>query len=196
MRILAIADVEDDFLLSRLSHGDRGRYDLVVSCGDLRPSYLDCVATMANAPLFYVRGNHDTAYEDDPHLGGTDLDCRVEEVGGLRIAGLEGSYRYREGIVGYTEAEMRRKVLRLGLLAKLGGGIDVLVTHTPPRGYGDLPDRPHRGFEALNGLLLWTRPQVMLHGHVHMDYARVAREREHPSGTRVINAFGWREIEL
>ena len=196
MRILAIADKEDNLLLSRLSHCERGRYDLVISCGDLRPGYLDCVATMANAPLFYVRGNHDTAYEDDPHLGGTDLDGHIEEAGGLRFAGLEGSYRYREGIVGYTEAEMRRKVLRLGLLAKLGGGIDVLVTHAPPRGHGDLPDRPHRGFEALNGLLLWTRPTVMLHGHVHLDYGQIEREQEHPSGTRVINAFGLREIEL
>ena len=197
MRILAIADVEDSLLLERLKRPDRAsRYDLVISCGDLGMSYLDCVATLANAPLLYVRGNHDVGYEDDPHLGGTDLNGRVEAFGGLRFAGLEGSLEYREGIVGCSQAEMRRRVLALGLRAYLTGGIDVLVTHAPARGYGDLPDLPHQGFDAFNGLLDWLHPAIMLHGHVHLNYGVVERERVHPSGTRLLNAYGWQELEL
>lgn len=197
MRILAVADVEDDELLARLKHVDVSRrYDLVISCGDLGISYLDCVATLANAPLLYVRGNHDVGYEGDPRLGGTDLDGRVERVGGLRIAGLEGSLDYRGGIVGYSQAEMRHRAVGLGLRAALTGGIDVLVTHTPPRGHGDLPDGPHQGFDAFNGLLDWLHPKVMLHGHVHLNYDMIERERLHPSGTRLVNAFGWQEVEL
>lgn len=196
MRILTIADVEDDLLLARLSRADRPRIDLVVSCGDLGASYLDCVATLANAPLFYVRGNHDASLEGDPRLGGVDLDRRVETFGGLRFAGLEGSLEYREGIVGCSQAEMRRRVLALGLRAYLTGGIDVLVTHAPARGYGDLPDLPHQGFDAFNGLLDWLHPAIMLHGHVHLNYGVVERERVHPSGTRLLNAYGWQEIEL
>ncbi len=196
MRVLAIADVEDDLLLARLSRADRPRIDLVVSCGDLGASYLDCVATLANAPLFYVRGNHDASLEGDPRLGGVDLNGRVEAFGGLRFAGLEGSLDYREGIVGCSQAEMRRRVLALGLRAYLTGGVDVLVTHAPARGYGDLPDLPHRGFDAFNGLLDWLHPAIMLHGHVHLNYGVVERERMHPSGTRLLNAYGWQEIEL
>ena len=196
MRILAIADVEDDLLIARLEHAERGRYDLVVSCGDLSAGYLDCVATLANAPLAYVRGNHDVRYEDDPHLGGTNLDGRIEEFGGLRFAGLEGSLDYREGIVGYNQAQMRRRVVALGLRAALTGGIDVLVTHAPARGHGDLPDPPHQGFDAFNGLLDWVHPRLMLHGHVHLNYGVIERERTHPSGTRLVNAYGWHEIEL
>lgn len=196
MRILAIADVEDDLLLSRLSQREGGPYDLVISCGDLSPSYLDCVATMANAPLAYVRGNHDTGYKDSWEMGGTNLDGRIERFGGLRIAGLEGSIDYREGIVGYSQGEMRRKVVSLGLRAALTGGIDVLVTHAPARGHGDLPDGPHEGFDAFNGLLSWVHPQLMLHGHVHLNYGMLERERMHPSGTRLLNAYGWQELEL
>ena len=196
MRILAIADVEDDLLVARLEHAERGRYDLVVSCGDLSAGYLDCVATLANAPLAYVRGNHDVRYEDDPHLGGTNLDGRIEEFGGLRFAGLEGSLDYREGIVGYNQAQMRRRVVALGLRAALTGGIDVLVTHAPARGHGDLPDPPHQGFDAFNGLLDWVHPRLMLHGHVHLNYGVIERERTHPSGTRLVNAYGWHEVEL
>lgn len=196
MRILAVADVEDDLLLARLGRPERQCYDLVISCGDLSMSYLDCVATLANAPLFYVRGNHDVGYETDARLGGTNLDGRVERVGGLRIAGLEGSLDYREGIVGYSQAQMRHKAATLGLRAYLTGGIDLLVTHAPARGHGDLPDPPHQGFDAFNGLLDWLHPQLMLHGHVHLDYGMLERERVHPSGTRLVNAFGWQEIEL
>ena len=196
MRILAIADEEDNLLLARLAHVEPGRYDLVISCGDLNASYLDCVATLANAPLAYVRGNHDAGYEGDPRLGGTDLDGRIEEFGGLRVAGLEGSLDYREGIVGYSQGEMLRRVVALGLRAALTGGIDVLVTHTPPRGHGDLPDGPHQGFDAFNGLLDWVHPKLMLHGHVHLNYGRIERERTHPSGTRLVNAYRWHEVEL
>ena len=196
MRILAIADVEDDLLLSRLTQHEGGSYDLVISCGDLSPSYLDCVATLANAPLAYVRGNHDVGYEDSWEMGGTNLDGCIERFGDLRVAGLEGSVDYREGIVGYSQGEMRRKVVALGLRAALTGGIDVLVTHTPPRGHGDLPDGPHEGFDAFNGLLSWAHPALMLHGHVHLNYGMLERRRSHPSGTELINAYGWQEIEL
>jgi Icc-related predicted phosphoesterase len=196
MRILAVADVEDDLLLTRLSGRHAGRFDLVVSCGDLGPSYLDCVATLANAPLLYVRGNHDVGYEDSFAMGGTNLDGRIEEFGGLRFAGLEGSLDYREGIVGYSQTEMSRKAVGLGLRAALTGGIDVLVTHAPARGHGDLPDGPHQGFDAFNGLLNWVHPRLMLHGHVHLDYGMIERVRNHPSGTHLVNAFRWYEIEL
>lgn len=196
MRILAIADVEDDTLENHLAHEGRGAYDVVVSCGDLRLSYLDYVATMANAPLLYVRGNHDTTYEDDPALGGINLHGRIETIGGLRFGGLEGSVRYREGIVGYSQAEMRHKAVALGLRAALTGGIDVLVTHAPARGHGDLEDLPHQGFDAFNGLLTWTKPRIMLHGHVHLDYGLITREQQHPSGARLVNAYGWYELEL
>lgn len=196
MRILAVADIEDDELEAHLARVGSRHYDVVVSCGDLSMTYLDYVATMANAPLLYVRGNHDAGYEEDPRLGGTNLDGRIETVGGLRFTGLEGSLDYRRGIVGYSQADMRRKVVSLGLRAYLTGGIDVLVTHAPVRGYGDLPDGPHQGFDAFNGMLAWLHPAVMLHGHVHLDYGMIQREQAHPSGTRIINACGWYELEL
>lgn len=199
MRILAVADEEDDVLAARLARGHVPPYDLVVSCGDLRPGYLDYVSTLANAPLMYVRGNHDTdeaGYGDPDIMGGTALDCRLERVGGLRIAGLDGSFAYREGIVGYTEREMFMRCVRIALAARMAGGVDVLVTHAPPRGYGDLDDLPHRGFECLNWLLGVLRPRVLLYGHVHLSYGLLAREAAHPSGARLVNAFRSCEVEL
>jgi len=190
MRILAVADEEDDFLLARLAAGDIGPVDVVVSCGDLRPGYLDYVATVANAPLLYVRGNHDTDDQGYDAMGGTPLDLHVEKIGGVRFAGLDGSLDYREGIVGYSEGHMCRRAFVLAAKAQLAGGVDVLVTHAPPRGYGDLDDAPHRGFACYNWLLGMLRPRLLLCGHAHLTYARQPRERMHPSGTRIVNAFG------
>ena len=196
MRILAVSDVEDDVLAARLGHADQSAYDLVISCGDMRPGYLDYIATTANAPLLYVRGNHDTDERGYAGMGGIPLDGRVVRMGGLRFAGLDGSLAYREGIVGYSERAMRARVCRLALLARIMGGIDVLVTHAPPRGYGDLDDLPHRGFSCFNGLLNVLNPQLMLHGHVHLSYGLIRREVAHPSGTCIVNVYGWWEGEL
>ena len=196
MRVLAVADEEDDVLTSRLAHAKPLPYDAVISCGDLRPGYLDYVATTTNAPLFYVRGNHDTDERGYASMGGIPLDGRVVRIGTLRVGGLDGSLSYRPDVVGYAEREMAVRACRLVVRAWLAGGLDVLVTHAPPRGYGDLEDLPHRGFACFNWLLMVLRPCLMLHGHVHRSYGMVAREHAHPSGTRIVNAFRWWEADV
>ena len=84
----------------------------------------------------------------------------------------------------------------MALLASATGGVDLLVTHAPLRGYGDLDDLPHRGFESLGRLVERVRPRYLLHGHVHMEYGRIERVLEHPCGTTVINACGSYVLDL
>ena len=196
-RILAIADTEDRGLVARLEGRGTplGRIDAVISCGDLSVSYLDFVATMANAPLFYVRGNHDWAYEKNPP-GGTNLHGTVEQIGNLNVAGLEGSPAYRDGIVAFTQRQMWVQALKLEASIIMHGGVDILVTHTPPRGFGDLDDAAHRGFDAFNWLLERRKPAYLLHGHVHREYMRCELVRTHPSGTTLVNCSGYQVIEI
>lgn len=197
VRILAIADAEDQGLVARLEGRGTplGRVDAIVSCGDLSVPYLDYVATVANAPLFYVRGNHDLTYTKNPP-GGIDLHGTVERIGNINIAGLEGSPAYREGIVGYTQRQMWVQALKLEASIIMHGGADILVTHTPPRGNGDLDDPAHTGFDAFNWLLDRRRPTYLLHGHVHPEYARIDRTRTHPSGTTLVSCCGYWLIEI
>jgi uncharacterized protein len=152
----------------------RRRYndiELVISCGDMPPVYLEFIVSVLNVPLFYVRGNHDEIYTEQPP-GGEDLHRRVVRYGGLTFAGLEGSMQYNDGIIQYSEFNMMSMVLRMAphmLFNRLrrGHGADVLVTHSPARGIHDLPDIPHTGFNALLRFMNWYRPRYMLHGHVH-----------------------------
>jgi Icc-related predicted phosphoesterase len=170
--------------------------DLVISCGDLPPEYLSFVRGALNAPLYYVRGNHDIRYTRKPPEGCVNLHGRLVRHGNLRILGLEGSRWYNGGPVQYTEAQMRRIVwwLRPGIWWR--GGVDVVVTHAPPRYIHDAEDRCHRGFAIYRKLIQWYRPRYFLHGHIHarfdQDDMRVTIEGD----TRVVNCFGYYRMEI
>ena len=189
MRVLALADEPEEHLIADPAVIRSIAPDVIVSCGDLPAAYLEHVVTLANVPLLYVPGNHDADYRRHAPEGCIDIDGRVVEVCGARFMGLGGSMRYNDRIVGYTEPEMYWRCIRLTLRARATGGADVLVTHAPLMGYGDLDDLPHRGFEAFGTAIDMLHPALMVHGHVHLNYGRIEREREHPTGTRIVNAF-------
>lgn len=188
MRILAIADEECSALWDYYTPGKLDGYDLILSCGDLKASYLSFLVTMGKVPVFYVHGNHDTAYERTPPDGCDCIEDKLVTYQGLRILGLGGSMRYSAGAHQYTEAEMYRRIRKLRWKLWRAGGVDIVVTHTPPKGLGDSDDYAHRGCEALLELLDKYKPRYLIHGHVHMRYgAQLPREIDY-NGTRIINA--------
>lgn len=186
-RILAIAD-ETTPALSVAKIRELAP-DLVVSCGDLPFSYVEYVASAANKPFVYVPGNHDPSLkpaaeyrlspmrfmtdDDEPGpTGGRNLDDQIVEECGVTLAGLGGSINYHDGPNQYTELEMRWRVARLEAKSwirrlRRKPPVDVLVTHSPPRDLGDMPDPAHRGFASFHGLVERMRPKVMIHGHIH-----------------------------
>lgn len=192
MRILAVSDEESIALQNKIHAGKLPKIDLIISCGDLHPSYLEELADEVNALLIYVNGNHTYG----AMTCGECIEGKIFCYQGVRIAGLGGAVRYRPGQNLYTQKQMRRRVRRLLPQILYRKGVDILVTHAPARGWGDLDDLPHQGFDAFCDLLERFAPKVMLHGHVHMSYGRIQREIEHPSGTRIINACGYQIISI
>ena len=82
---------------------------------------------------------------------------------------------------------MRRRIARLRWALYRTGGVDIVLTHAPPRGLGDLDAPAHRGFEAFVDLIDRYQPQLLLHGHTHLRYEPLM-PREHQRGeTRIIN---------
>ncbi len=197
MKILAVADEENKWIWDCFDRESMKDVNLILSCGDLDPDYLQFLVTMINCPLLYVRGNHDTKYDQRPPLGCIDIDDKIYNFRGLRILGLGGSMRYHPGKDMYTEAEMSRRVRRLQSRITLMNGFDILLTHAPARGCGDMEDLPHRGFKCFNELMDRWHPKYMLHGHVHKSYgAGFERERAHASGTKVINACDTHMLDI
>jgi Icc-related predicted phosphoesterase len=179
--------------------------DMVLSCGDLPYYYLETIVTVLNVPGFFVHGNHDQPmHTSDGRTvtepgGWIDLDGRTVEIGGVLLAGLEGSIRYKPtGRYQYTESEMLHKVWRLvpALLmnrVRYGRYLDILMTHAPPFGIHDAKDLPHRGFKALLPLMARFRPRYLLHGHQHAHAEEVSRTPY--VDTEVINVYPYRLIE-
>ena len=191
MKVLAISDnvlpqmEKPDFVQNQYAGTE-----LIISCGDLPGPYLDLAASLLNCPLFFVRGNHDLNYTPD-RPGGDDLHRKILDFRGMSFAGLEGCPRYNRDPVQYTEREMLMMTLGLApamLLRRLryGHGVDVMVTHSPPRGIHDLTDAPHQGFRSLRQLIQWYRPRYLLHGHVDTWDRRRPIVTQY-AGTEVIN---------
>jgi Icc-related predicted phosphoesterase len=165
--------------------------DLIISCGDMPPAYLDFISTILGKPLMYVRGNHDESYEREPP-GGINLHHNLVEYRGLSFIGLEGCIRYNKGKIQYTQGQMHRMVLKMAPRMKLrtwrnGYGVDVFVAHSPPRGIHDIEDDyPHRGFDAFLNFMDWYQPRYMLHGHVHTWDRRKDTETQY-NNTLIMN---------
>ena len=187
MKILCIADEELTIFWDSYVPGRLKEYDLILSSGDLKAAYLSFIVTMARAPLMYVHGNHDTGYAVTEPEGCDSIDGQIVEYRGLRILGLGGCLWYRPGAHQYSEKEMRKRIWKLRWQIAKYGGVDIIVTHAPPRGVGDGEDRAHQGFESFLELMDTYRPRYLLHGHVHLSYGRDrTREREYHD-TKVIN---------
>ena len=188
MNILAVSDEESSVLWSERIRDAVHDIDLIISCGDLKKEYLEFLVTMINAPLLYVFGNHD----DEGPEGGICIDGRLYEFNGIKFLGLGGSMRYRYGKNMYTEHEMTLRFWKVLPKIWLNGGIDVLVTHAPAKGYGDLDDTAHRGFMIFNRIIERYHPRYMLHGHIHSSYGRFQKEHVHEAGTKIINVCGYK----
>lgn len=188
MKILAVSDEECAALWDHYVPGRLDGYDLIISCGDLKPEYLSFLVTMGRCPVLYVHGNHDTSYSSRPPEGCDCIDDRLVVYNGVRILGLGGCRRYHPGPHQYSEGQMRRRIRKLRFSLWKAGGVDIVVTHAPAKGLGDSDDPAHWGFEALRELLDKYQPKVMLHGHVHLSYGHDAVRERHHGNTTVINA--------
>ena len=188
VKILCVSDTEMPQLHSAVNL--RRQYsdiDMIISCGDMPPGYLDFITSIISVPMFYVRGNHDEAYDSEPP-GGVNLHRQLVEYRGLLMAGLEGSIKYNRGAIQYTQSQMQRMVRKRG--------IDLFVTHSPALNIHDGKDVAHRGFSSFLIFMKWYRPRYMLHGHVHIwDRRKTVRTQFESTCVMNINPFTVLELE-
>lgn len=191
MRILAVADTVSKYLYEYYTPGKLSDFDLILACGDLSRDYLEFLVDASRCPVLYVRGNHDESFESRPPEGCICVEDRVYVHDGVRILGLGGSHKYREGGVMFTEKQMSRRIKRLRFKIWRRKGFDILMTHSPARHLNDFDSLTHRGFECFNGLLKKYRPKYFIHGHIHKNYGINIPQRSEHDGTTVINAYDY-----
>ena len=195
MKILAVSDVKSDRYYEYYKHGVLDGIDLILSCGDLKPEYLEFLVTMSGKPLVYVHGNHDEGNGREPQ-GCICADDRIVEVNGIRILGLGGSFRYRDGEYMYTERQMQSRIRRLWASIKKHRGFDILLTHAPALGLNDFDTVPHRGFDCFNTLIDKYEPAYFIHGHIHRNYDFRIPQIDRKGKTTVVNAYEYCIIDV
>ncbi|MCL6086836.1 MAG: metallophosphoesterase [Actinobacteria bacterium] len=207
MKVLLISDCVVEHIYSSSITDRMKDIDFIISCGDLPNYYLEFIVTMLNKPLFYVKGNHsiDKVYSEsgikaDLPEGCINIDQKVIEYKNIIIMGLEGSMRYNGGEYQYSDAQMSWKINRLKFKLYLNRifkkrYVDILVTHAPPYKIHDQEDICHRGFKAFNEFIKRFKPKYLIHGHIHI-YGIKNDWITEADGTKIINAYGYRVIEL
>lgn len=187
MKILTLSDEICPALYDHYVPGRLAEYDLIISCGDLSARYLSFIVTMARVPVLYVHGNHDVNYSRTPPEGCDCIDDQLIVYKGVRILGLGGSKKYRNAPHQYTEKEMQKRIRKLRWKLWRHKGVDIVVTHAPPKGVGDADDLAHQGFEELLKLMDKYKPKYLLHGHVHLSYGIDKTRVRQYGDTKVIN---------
>jgi Icc-related predicted phosphoesterase len=196
VKILSVSDFMDPMFSQVGGDNPFAGVELILSCGDLPPEYLNSLAAAFQAPLYYVRGNHDHRLGPAVAGAGSGIHAQLVHHRGLSILGLDGSRWYNGGPHQYTEGQMRAFIRRLRPLLRREGTLDIVVTHAAPRYIGDADDRCHRGFRSFRSLIQRYRPRYFLHGHVHRRFDQAAERVTTIGSTRVINTSGFYLFEV
>jgi hypothetical protein len=208
LRVLAVADMVSPQLYHCDVNDWLGPVDLLVSCGDLPPDYLDFLMSMIGVPMVHVLGNHCYVPHDpvtgrcssDAYLGVFNLHGKLADYRGLLMAGVEGCPMYSRGPHQYTEQQVAWNLLRMypSLMlekARSGRYLDLLVTHAPPRGIHDNEDVAHKGFGILRSFIERFKPALVLHGHTHRYDPTLPVYSRH-GDTHIVNVYGHCLIDL
>lgn len=196
MRIVVVADThrfEED--LPAVPDGD-----VLVHAGDAcRGGSLDELAgalaflrAMPHRHKLFVAGNHDKALQRQPRearalMGDIrHLEDEGVELDGVRFWGSPWTPVFHDWAFMLERGAPLREKWRL-----IPEGVHVLITHGPPRGFGDAPvDGRGAGCDDLLARVQEVRPLLHVYGHIHQGRGAW---REGP--TTFVNATTW-ECEL
>lgn len=191
MRIVAVADTHlytDDY---EVPDGD-----VFVHAGDLCKrgdlDELEHAATwilgLPHAHKVIVAGNHDWAFANNPPAaralfpGVTYLQDSEATIGGLRFYGAP----WQPAFHGWA-FNLPRGAALAEKWARIPAGIDVLITHGPPAGFGDDIEIVGRtGCADLRARIEQVRPRLHVFGHIHMDGGLWTHE-----GMVIANVTSW-----
>lgn len=162
--------------------------DMLVHCGDVTQhgdleELMRFIRWFGSLPIrhkIFIGGNHDWVLEDfiPPTPPGVHYLYREEiELEGLRIFGDPARPRPAWLLTAPPQKQTQRGIYSaFGIMpdhrietrwASIPEGLDILITHVPPQGIGDLSEGRHHGCPALLRAVERTHPRLHLFGHIH-----------------------------
>lgn len=185
IRLLTIADRPPRKFIKEIIA--ESKVDIIVTLGDLEFHQISELSDIANLPKIGVYGNHDSGtYMND--LGIINMHLNRYSFRDITFGGFEGCVRYKES----DYAKMYSQEESIELLRDFPN-VDVLLTHSPPRGIHDHTDPAHVGLEGIINYIKEKKPKYLLHGHT---YIPASEKRVNFGDTEIIHISGDEIIEL
>lgn len=133
--------------------------------------------------IYALLGNHDNNYIEKFNL--KNLNGRVISINGVKILGIQGSYKYKpDDFPSFTQKE---SLEFLNDKEK----VDILVSHDAPYGLSGRNDVTHQGLFGILYYLFKNKVPYCIHGHLHTPY-----NKEMINGTKVNCYYMYNYIEL
>jgi Icc-related predicted phosphoesterase len=176
--LIIAGDIAPDFMYARQTGH---RYDWQDGAHDqirwFNTTFRDWLDNVPSAYTVAIGGNHDFGLEQKQDALGDlrwvylqDDECKID---GLRIYGTPwvpnlASWAFHGG---YSQIDQ-------AYLDAIPEGIDILVSHGPPNGYGDIIPMGHFGFAedshvgdtGMKDMLARVKPRVFVCGHIHEGF--------------------------
>ena len=179
LRILVISDTHGCFAEDMIPVNSQGdvQADICLLLGDMSDRDVAIVDEFINIPKYGILGNHDGWDLYDRH-GIENIHGKVIDFNGVRIAGLQGSIKYKYSDMPlYTDDESVE-------IADGMDSADILISHDSPKYLHGDRDFAHSGLRGITHFCeKWNVP-LNIHGHHHVDLHNVL-----PNGTTSVGCY-------
>lgn len=160
------------------------KYDVCLILGDISNS--DIIEILKFVPydkIYGLLGNHDglDRFEESKIRS---LNGKVITVNNVRIAGLQGSHRYKTGDYGMHTHEESIQI------ADEMPPADILVSHDRPF-IKDNNDNVHDGLKGVTYYCYKNHVKFEIHGHLHEESEEILK-----NGTRVLGKYKVDVVEI
>ena len=153
------------------------KYDICLLLGDVTNSDIyEILKIVPYNKIYGLLGNHDglDRFEESKIRS---LNGQVITVNNVRIAGLQGSHRYKVGNYGMYSHEESIKI------ADRIPEADILVSHDRPF-TKDNNDNVHDGLKGVTYYCYKNHIKLEIHGHLHKETEEILK-----NGTRVVGKY-------
>ena len=135
--------------------------DLCLLLGDINCQLLKEIKQNIKVPIYAVLGNHDTS-DLLEKVGIENINGKVIDFNGIKIGGIEGSSRYKDGsFVMHTQKESLE-------IMKCLPRVDILISHDSA--YKQFSENVSKeGYQGISWYLENQKPILHIHGHHHVN---------------------------
>jgi len=203
MKILAISDEEIGYLAQNIRNGEKRfeNIDIMLSCGDLPENYVRTIAESVSRPYLYILGNHDPEKKQLKRVNKKKyIGFKYKRYCKTLFLGFSGSEKYNETGVNQFD-QITTLVQVIGLIFYYFFTLKflfykrmIVISHNTPN-FNIKDEKNHRGFWAYNLIIFILRPDLWIHGHIHLKSSY--EDKMYKIGkTKIVNIYGYKIIEI